>query len=89
MPDRSSLETRLPEGQAFIGHTRLDILRAELDLGASSGPGIPAEQAFAKARARVADVAADYDVPGCSWRAGNRPADSMKDQSDFGGKPSA
>lgn len=64
MPDRSSLETRLPEGQAFIGHTRLDILRAELDLGATSGPGIPAEQAFAKAR--VADVAADYNVPGCS-----------------------
>lgn len=64
MPDRSSLETRLPEGKAFIGQTRLDILRAEINLGATSGPCIPAELAFAKARARIADVAAEYDVPG-------------------------
>lgn len=49
---------RLLEEQDALRQARLDALRAEIDLGANSGPGIPAEQAFAKARKRIADIAA-------------------------------
>lgn len=33
---------------------KLDALRAEIQKGADSGPGIPAEEVFAEARARIA-----------------------------------
>ncbi|MEO7470370.1 MAG: type II toxin-antitoxin system ParD family antitoxin [Sphingobium limneticum] len=49
---------RLLEEQDAMRQARLEALRAEIDLGASSGTGIPAEQAFANARARIADIAA-------------------------------
>ncbi|MFC5342923.1 type II toxin-antitoxin system ParD family antitoxin (plasmid) [Brevundimonas staleyi] len=49
---------RLLEEQGALRQARLDALRAEIEHGASSGPGVPAEQAFAKARRRVADIAA-------------------------------
>ena len=49
---------RLLEEQDAMRQARLEALGAEIDLGASSGTGIPAEQAFANARARIADIAA-------------------------------
>lgn len=49
---------RLLEEQDAMRQARLDALRAEINLGATSGPDIPAEQAFANARARIADIAA-------------------------------
>lgn len=49
---------RLLEEQDAMRQARLDALRAEVEHGASSGPGIPADQAFAKARQRIADIAA-------------------------------
>ena len=53
---RNSL--RLLEEQDAIRQARLDALRAEIEHGAASGPGIPADQAFANARQRIADIAA-------------------------------
>lgn len=49
---------RLLEEQDAMRQARLDALRAEIEQGASSGPGIPADQAFANARRRIADIAA-------------------------------
>lgn len=37
---------------------RLDALRAEIEQGAASGPGIPASEAFANVRQRIANMAA-------------------------------
>ena len=37
---------------------RLDALRAEIEQGGTSGPGICAEQVFANARKRIAGIAA-------------------------------
>ncbi|WP_240339340.1 hypothetical protein [Novosphingobium sp. BW1] len=44
--------------QDAIRQARLDALRAEIEQGASSGPGICAEQVFANARKRIAGIAA-------------------------------
>lgn len=49
---------RLLEEQDAIRQARLDALRNEIERGATSGPGIPADQAFANARQRIADIAA-------------------------------
>lgn len=49
---------RLLEEQDALRQARLDALRAEIERGASSGAGIPANQAFANARKRIADIAA-------------------------------
>jgi antitoxin ParD1/3/4 len=49
---------RMLEEQEAMRQVRLDALRAEIEHGATSGPGIPADQAFAKARQRIADIAA-------------------------------
>lgn len=48
---------RLLEEQDAMRQARLDALRAEIEHGASSGPGIPADQSFANARQRIADIA--------------------------------
>lgn len=48
---------RLLEEQEAMRQARLDALRSEIDYGANSGPGIPADRAFAKARQRIADIA--------------------------------
>lgn len=49
---------RLLEEQDALRQARLEALRAEIDRGVSSGPGLPPEAAFAKARRRIADIAA-------------------------------
>lgn len=49
---------RLLEEQDAMRQARLDALRAEIEHGASSGTGIPADQAFANVRKRIADIAA-------------------------------
>ena len=49
---------RLLEEQDALRQARLDGLRAEIDFGTNSSPGIPAEHAFPKARKRIADIAA-------------------------------
>jgi antitoxin ParD1/3/4 len=49
---------RLLEEQDAIRQARLDALRAEIEHGVTSGVGIPADQAFANARKRIADIAA-------------------------------
>jgi antitoxin ParD1/3/4 len=49
---------RLLEEQDALHGVRIDSLRAEIELGANSGQGIPADQAFANARQRIADIAA-------------------------------
>ncbi|MEY2926273.1 MAG: hypothetical protein RL367_750 [Pseudomonadota bacterium] len=49
---------RLLEDQEALRHGRLDALRADIEHGASSGPGIPADQAFANARRRIGEIAA-------------------------------
>lgn len=50
---------RLLEEQDAMRQARLDALRAEIELGAVSGPDIPVGQAFANARRRIAEIAAD------------------------------
>jgi antitoxin ParD1/3/4 len=49
---------RLLEEQDALRQARLEALRAEVDLGANSGPSIPAEQPFENARKRIADLSA-------------------------------
>lgn len=46
------METREAEREA-----RLESLRAEIARGRESGPGIPADEAFAEARRRIDEVA--------------------------------
>lgn len=48
---------RLLEEQEAMRQARLEALRAEIDHGAASGRGIPAERSFANARQRIADIA--------------------------------
>ena len=50
---------RLLEEQDAMRQARLEALRAEIELGATSGPGIPADQAFANAKLRIAEIAAN------------------------------
>lgn len=50
---------RLLEEQDAMRQARLDALRAEIETGVASGPGIPADEAFASARRRIAEIAAD------------------------------
>lgn len=45
---------RTLEDREKIRALKLDALRAEIQKGADSGPGIPAEEVFAEARARIA-----------------------------------
>ncbi|WP_150295062.1 type II toxin-antitoxin system ParD family antitoxin [Sphingobium estronivorans] len=48
---------RLLEEQDAMRQARLDALRAEIEQGAASGPGIPASEAFANVRQRIANMA--------------------------------
>ena len=48
---------RLLEEQDALRQARLEALRAEIEHGAASGAGIPADQAFANARKRIAEIA--------------------------------
>jgi antitoxin ParD1/3/4 len=52
---RDGLRT-LEERQQFRA-MKLDALRAEIQKGANSGPGIPAEKVFADVRARIKKIA--------------------------------
>jgi antitoxin ParD1/3/4 len=45
---------RVLEDQQKYRATKLDVLRAEIDKGAGSGPGIPAKKVFADVRAAIA-----------------------------------
>ena len=49
---------RLIEEREAEREARLEALRSEIERGRGSGPGIPAEEAFAAARARIAELAA-------------------------------
>ena len=49
---------RLLEEQDAMRQAQLEALRAEIEHGATSGPGIPADQAFANVRRRIVDIAA-------------------------------
>lgn len=49
---------RLLEEQQAMRQARLDALRSEVEIGVNGGPGIPGDQVFAKARRRIADIAA-------------------------------
>ncbi len=49
---------RLLEEQEAMRQARLDALRSEVEIGVNGGPGIPADHVFAKARQRIADIAA-------------------------------
>ncbi|MBV8238581.1 MAG: type II toxin-antitoxin system ParD family antitoxin [Sphingomonas sp.] len=49
---------RLLEEREQERAARLDALRGEIERGAASGDGVPAERAFANVRARIAEVAA-------------------------------
>ncbi|GGN59568.1 hypothetical protein GCM10011349_40210 [Novosphingobium indicum] len=44
--------------QDAMRQARLDALRAEIEHGATSGPGISGDQVFANARKRIAGIAA-------------------------------
>lgn len=48
---------RLLEEQDAMRQARLEPLRAEIEHGATSGAGIPADQAIANARKRIAEIA--------------------------------
>jgi antitoxin ParD1/3/4 len=45
---------RVLEDQQKYRATKLDVLRAEIDKGTGSGPGIPARKVFADVRAAIA-----------------------------------
>jgi antitoxin ParD1/3/4 len=47
---------RLIEEREAEREARLQALRAEIELGRNSGPGIPAQEVFARVRARIADA---------------------------------
>lgn len=47
---------RLIEARDAERAARLEALRTEISLGRDSGPGVPAEKAFARARARIDEV---------------------------------
>jgi len=47
---------RLIEARDAEREARLEALRAEISRGRDSGPGIPADDAFARARARIDEV---------------------------------
>lgn len=49
---------RLLEEQEEERAAKLEALRADIEYGAASGEGIPAEEVFAKVRARIAQIAA-------------------------------
>jgi antitoxin ParD1/3/4 len=49
---------RVLEDQQKFRAMKLETLRAEIEKGAASGQGIPAEQVFAEARARIVGVGA-------------------------------
>ena len=47
---------RLIEARDAERDARLEALRTEISRGRDSGPGVPAEEAFARARARIDEV---------------------------------
>lgn len=47
---------RALEDQEKFRTLRLEALRAEIQKGANSGPGIPAEEVFAEVRQRIAQI---------------------------------
>ncbi|MBB3957699.1 type II toxin-antitoxin system ParD family antitoxin [Novosphingobium sediminicola] len=48
------------EEQEAMRQARLDALRSEVESGVRSGPGIPADRVFTKARQRITDIAAEH-----------------------------
>ncbi len=52
------------EEQETIRALKIDALRAEIERGAGSGPGTPAGEVFARARALIAQRAATNDASG-------------------------
>jgi antitoxin ParD1/3/4 len=47
---------RVLEDQERLRATKLEALRAEIQKGIQSGPGLPAEEVFAEVRARIAEI---------------------------------
>jgi antitoxin ParD1/3/4 len=47
---------RLMEEREAEREARLEALRAEIQRGRESGPGVPADEVFAQVRARIADA---------------------------------
>lgn len=52
---------RLMEERDAERQARLEALRAEIARGRTSGPGVPAEEVFAQARARIDEIARGAD----------------------------
>lgn len=52
---------RLVEEREAEREARLEALRREIARGSGSGPGAPADEVFARARARIDEVAAEPD----------------------------
>jgi antitoxin ParD1/3/4 len=52
---------RLMEEREAEREARLEALRAEIARGRASGPGVPAEEAFAQARALIDEIARGAD----------------------------
>jgi antitoxin ParD1/3/4 len=50
---------RLLEEREAEKAARLDALRSEIERGAASGPGVPAERVFARLRARLGEARDD------------------------------
>ncbi|MBL0352104.1 MAG: type II toxin-antitoxin system ParD family antitoxin [Verrucomicrobia bacterium] len=53
---------RMLEDQEMLRAFKLDALRAEIQKGVDSGPGLPAEQVFANLRRRIDEVASENGV---------------------------
>ena len=53
---------RLMEAREAEQAARLDGLRAEIRRGEESGPGIPADEVFARVEARIEEIARDRAV---------------------------
>ena len=55
---------RVLEERETLYAARIEALRVEIERGAASGPGIPFDQVFARARALIAQRATRNDSPG-------------------------
>jgi antitoxin ParD1/3/4 len=55
---------RALEERETIRALKIDALRAEIERGAAGGPGTPAVEVFARARALIAQRATQNDTPG-------------------------
>lgn len=55
---------RALEERETLRALKIEALRADIARGADSGPGIPSDQVFARARALITQRAAQNDTPG-------------------------